>query len=54
MTATQYLKETGVATSTELIKFAREDKKGFDELKEMAREQAAHNGIVLEEPVAGK
>jgi hypothetical protein len=48
MTPVQYLKESGVATSAELISLAKSDKKAFDELKAMAIEQAGREGIVLE------
>lgn len=52
MTVVQYLKETGVATSAEIMGYAKADKAGFETLKQWAREQAANLGITLEEPTA--
>jgi hypothetical protein len=52
MTPTQYLKESGVGTSAEIIKMAREDKAGFETLKQWAIEEAAAKGITLEVPAA--
>ena len=49
MTPVQYLRESGVATSAELIAYANADKDGFDTLKKWAKEQAAAQGVQLED-----
>ena len=54
MTIVQYIKETGVATSMEIMTYARSDKEGFETLKRWAREQAANLGVPIEEPTAAK
>ena len=48
MTPTQYLRESGVGTSSEIIAMARQDKAGFETLKQWAIEEAAAKGVTLE------
>lgn len=49
MTLVQYLKETGVGTSAEIMGLAKADPAGFTLLKEWAKQQAAANGVTIEE-----
>jgi hypothetical protein len=49
MTLLQYLLSTGVATSAELIALSKVDRPGYDTIRRWAKEQAAHNGIAIEE-----
>ena len=48
MSVVVYLKNSGVATSAEIISYAKSDPAGFATLKLWAREQARNEGIELE------
>ena len=48
MTVLQYLRQSGVATTAEIMALAKEHPADFERLKQMAREQAEHQGIKLE------
>ena len=48
MTILKYILQTGVATAGEIISLKREDPDGYTTLVQWAKEQAAHNGIVIE------
>jgi len=50
MTVLQYLRESQVGTTAEILKLKREDSHGFDVLMKMAREQMVNNNVVVEEP----
>lgn len=42
----------GCATSGEVMAYAKNDKAGFETLKQWAREEMANRGMAVEEPVA--
>jgi hypothetical protein len=48
MSVVVYLKNSGVATSGEIIAYAKSDPAGFATLKKWACEQAANEGITLD------
>lgn len=52
MTVLKYLLASGVCTTSELLKFKREDPKGYVGLIEMARGEMVHNGVEVEEAKA--
>jgi len=56
MTIVQYLtkSEAACCTSSELVRFSQSDKKGFEQLKEMAREEMTNRGIAIDVVVAEK
>lgn len=49
MTLLDYIRQSGVASTKELMELKRDDPKGFDTIKSWAKEQAANQGVVLEE-----
>ena len=48
MTIVQYIRESGVGTTAEIMRFAKEDREGFETMKRWAREQAENLGVVIE------
>lgn len=50
MTALRYLRESGVATTQEIMVFARENPKDFKDLIRYAGEEMIAKGITVEEP----
>jgi hypothetical protein len=51
MTIVKYIISTGVCTSGELIRLARENKSDYESLIKMAREQMTAEGVEIEETV---
>jgi TusA-related sulfurtransferase len=49
MTILKYILEAGAATSGEIIALKRTDPAGYTTLVQWAREQAANQGVVIEE-----
>lgn len=49
MTLVKYLMSLGACTTGELLALKREDPKGYTTIVQWTKEQAAANGIVLEE-----
>ena len=49
MTALKYLIESKVGTSSEIIAFKLQDPKGFETLREWAKNEMLHNGIEITE-----
>lgn len=52
MTVTKFLTspEYGCGTSAEIIKFSREDREGFAQLKEWAKEEMKNRNIEIDVP----
>ena len=51
MTALKYIRESGVANTSEILALKREDPKGFATLTQMAEEEMLANGIEIEQLV---
>lgn len=49
MTPLKYVRESGVATTAEILGLKKADPKGFDFLMDCARQEMAHKGIAFEE-----
>lgn len=52
MTIAKYILSTGVCNTSELLAFRREDMPGYQLFIQWAKEQAAHNGVTIEETPA--
>lgn len=49
MTIAKYILSTGVCNTSELLALRREDLAGYHTFIQWAKEQAAHNGVAIEE-----
>lgn len=49
MTPLKYIRESGVATTAELLAYKKNDPRGFDTFIEMAREEMRHNNVPIDE-----